>query len=119
MKHKLLTRLALMALMTLSPLSASAQQVLQEWGEIIEIRNSMINVNDLAFPMLPTVKVFMVNGKKGGVSDLKPGDYAKVSVIRLGKKDYVDTIQLVKELPKPLTNLQESLNVYKQGLHTN
>lgn len=119
MMNKLVTRLLLLALMTVAPLAASAQQAMTERGQIIQINNSMINLSDLAFPMLSTVKITLLDGKKGRVDDLKVGDYATISVIRIDKKEYVDSIELIKELPKPVTNYQEFLNVYKQGLHTN
>jgi len=72
--------------------SASSQVILDEEGEIYQVNNSSININDTSFRISPTVKVFISPKKKGYLSSLKRGDYVRILVEKINKVEYVDTI---------------------------
>lgn len=74
-------------------------------GKILGYNNQTINLNDAEFRLLATTKVFLRNNIKGQLSDLKVGDYAQLSLIKIDKKRYVDTIQIVEQLEPNEINL--------------
>ena len=94
---KLLTRGLLLALIVI-PISLSAQVIYSSEGVILGYSNQSINLSDIEYRLLPTTKVFLKKNRKGKLSDLKLGEYARVSLIKIDKKRYVDSIQVIQNL---------------------
>lgn len=88
----------LLVLCLLAPLTTMAQDLIYDEGKILKISNSMINLSDVAYKISPVVKVRLLKNKPGQISDLKVGNYAIVSITQIGKKQFVDTIQVVETL---------------------
>jgi hypothetical protein len=87
------------------PLSLQAQTAFYTSGQVLAYNNQTINLSDMQFSLLSTTKVFLKNNMKGQLSDLKLGDYAEISLIQIGKKRFVDTIQVIGELESNEENL--------------
>ena len=85
-------------LLTLLLSWAAHAQTLQDEGRILQINNRMINVNDAAYALLPTTKVIRTDNKRGKLSDLKVGGNARVTLVTIGNKRFVDTIQIVNRV---------------------
>ncbi len=83
----------------LSPLAAVASDVYyySMQGEISEISNSAIALDDATYPFMPTVKVKTLDGKAATTSSLKKGDYVKVTILNMDKKRRVDKIEQIKK----------------------
>ena len=94
---KVLGRCLLMALIVL-PLSLSAQFIYSTEGVILEYSNRNINLSDAEYRLLSTTKVLLKDNRRGRLSDLKRGDYARISMIKIDKKRFVDTIQVLEAL---------------------
>lgn len=69
-------------------------------GYIFALKSNSISLTEGFTTYSPTVKVFKLNGEKGSVSDLKVGDYVKLTVLVMDNKRRVDTIRY---LPDPKT----------------
>lgn len=94
----------LLALIVL-PLSISAQVIYSTEGVILGYTNGSINLSDVEFRLLPTTKVILKKNKKGQLSNLNPGDNARISLIKIDKKRYVDTIEVIDALTPNEENL--------------
>lgn len=99
-----ISRCLLVALIVL-PLSLSAQVNYSTEGVILSYSNQSINLNDAEFRLLATTKVLLKNNTPGKISDLKAGDLARISLIKIDKKRFVDTIQVVDKLVPNESNL--------------
>jgi len=89
--------LSLVLALTITPISAIAQNQFTIRGEIYSIGTRSINLDDTAFNLLSTVKVLQENSKPGKLVDLKKGDNVLLNVITLDKRRYVDTIYINPE----------------------
>jgi len=85
----------LLLLSLLLPVTALAQNVFHDEGKILRVNNSMINLSDAAYALSPTAQVRLQNNKPGQISDLRVGDYAAVTISRVGKKKLVDSIRVI------------------------
>ena len=88
----------LLLLSLLSPLAVSAQTLISDEGKILRVSNTMLNLSDAAYAVSPTVQVRLLNNNPGQISDLKVGDYARVSVFKVGTKLTIDSIQLIENV---------------------
>jgi hypothetical protein len=75
--------------------SANAQTTYQEHGNIFRIGKTALSTGDGAVALSPTVKVMRKDGTAGSIRDVKPGDEAEITYIRLNERVLVDKIQLL------------------------
>jgi len=64
-------------------------------GEITEVTNKAIRLDDASYNFLATVKVVNLKGKSETVSNLKIGDFVKITILIIDNKRRVDTIQRI------------------------
>lgn len=95
----------LMLTLVILPITLSAQTNYASEGKILGYNNRTINLSDAEYRLLATTKVILLKNKKGRLSDLKVGDYARISLIKIDKKRFVDTIQVVEQLEPNENNL--------------
>lgn len=88
------------ALLLLLPLSVSAEIYYSIEGEISDINDKAISLDDGYYPFLPTIKVIKLNGEPGGIMNLKKGDYIKMTILNMDRKRQVDKIEQIPELDK-------------------
>jgi hypothetical protein len=62
-----------------------------------DVGPNFIIIRDTRHATFSTVKVFLPNNKPGRMQDLKKGDFVNVTLLKVGKVEYADTIRL---LPK-------------------
>jgi len=86
--------LGMVLALTITPISAIAQNAFTIRGEIYSMDQRSINIDDTAFNLLSTVKVLKEKNKPGKLLDLKKGDRVLLNVITLDKRRYVDTIYI-------------------------
>jgi len=83
-------------LVTLISTGSIAQSALFDEGIILQINPAFINLSDNRFDLLATTKVQRQPGnKKMSLQALKPGDAVNIKLIKIGKKYFVDTINLL------------------------
>lgn len=91
----------LVLLIILTPVLSWSQEQQLAIGQINQISSNYIIVRDIGFKMLPTVKVFLNNKKPGKLKDAKKGDFVRLSLLKINKVKYVDSITI---LPAPRGN---------------
>jgi hypothetical protein len=77
--------------------SANAAQVIQVEGEVLSLSADTINVNDMLFKMISTVKVFTAGKKSSSLSRVRVGGYARIEIQKYNGKLYVDSIYLMSK----------------------
>lgn len=92
---KSLIRLPLLLLLLGSGMTAHAQVILQDEGEVLSLNNRYIIINDTQHAISPTVKVKLPNDKVGKLDHIKTGSFVSISVIKINKRRYVDTIEIL------------------------
>lgn len=95
-----------MLCLVILPITLWAQTNYNSEGKILGYNNQTINLSDAEFRLLATTKVLLRNNIKGQLSDLKVGDYAQISLIKIDKKRYVDTIRVIEQLEPNEINLK-------------
>ena len=80
-------------------ISANAAQVMQVEGEVLSLSRDTINVNDMQFKIISTVKVYSVGKQISSLSSVRVGSFARIEIQKYNGKFYVDSIFLLPRLP--------------------
>ena len=75
--------------------------MIQLEGKILSLSRDTINVNDMFFKIIPTVKIFAVDGSSSNLSSVRVGNYARIEIQKYNGKLYVDSLYL---MTKPTAN---------------
>ena len=101
--HSTLRQLCLLIVIATLSLSvnlhAAGPSTIQTEGKILELTRSTINVSDLFFRIIPTVKVKIPGKNKASLSDLKVGNFVRIELQKYNGKLFVDSILLLPRLP--------------------
>ncbi len=87
----------LLLLLLLTPLTSNAVLSFTIYGQIVEVSNTHIGIDDGFYPFLSTVKLFDTNGKVEPISNLKIGDPVVIKILKLDNQKRVESIQRVAE----------------------
>ena len=102
--HKTLVQVSVMVAVVfslLTPAQAVASSNIKTEGKILALSRDSINVNDLLFPIIATVKVKVPGKKNARLSDIKVGNFVQIELQKYNGKLYVDSIYLIS---KPTAN---------------
>jgi hypothetical protein len=97
--HKVYLAFILMMLACFT--AANAAPMIQLEGKILSLSRDTINVNDMLFKIIPTVKVYAVDGASSSLSSIRVGNYARIELLKYNGKLYVDSLYL---MTKPTAN---------------
>lgn len=92
---KVLAKPLILLWLLLSPLIANADLYYSINGEIVDVTNKAICLDDNYYKFLSTVKVLNLEGQSESVASLKKGDPVKITILRIDGKRRVDSIQRV------------------------
>lgn len=93
--------LVLILMLTTCFTSVNAAEVMQVEGEVLSLNADTINVNDMQFKIIPTVKVFNAGKQSSSLSRVRVGNYARIEIQKYNGNLYVDSIYLMS---KPTVN---------------
>jgi hypothetical protein len=93
--------LAFILIMSACFIAANAAPMIQLEGKILSLSRDNINVNDMLFKIIPTVKVYAVDGASSSLSSIRVGNYARIEIQKYNGKLYVDSLYL---MTKPTAN---------------
>lgn len=95
MKKKLMY-LTLILLVQIKGISFANDQVLYPYmGPVNQIAAEFISIGDFKLRLSPTVKVRLENNKPGQLFNVKKGQLVGATILKIDKKQYVDTIFLL------------------------
>jgi hypothetical protein len=83
--------------------TANAAPLIQLEGRILSLSRNTINVNDMLFNIIPTVKIFAVDGSSSSLENIRVGHYARIEIQKYNGQLYVDSLYL---MTKPTANEQ-------------
>ena len=79
-------------------ISANAVQVMQIEGEVLSLGRDTINVNDMQFKIISTIKVYSVEKQISSLSSVRVGSFVRIEIQKYNGKFYVDSIFLLPRL---------------------
>lgn len=85
--------------------STNAAEVIQIEGKVLSLSRDTININDMQFKIIPTVKVHAAGKQTSNLSNIRLGNYVRIEIQKYNGKLYVDSIYLMS---KPTANEQRS-----------
>jgi hypothetical protein len=88
--------IGLVLLTLLASTFSYAQRPYQDGGIVQHVDSRQIHLPDRSYNLLATSKVILDNNKKGTLADVRPGQTVLLTIIRLDKKNLVDSIKILK-----------------------